>query len=492
MVDTSLRDDLQFPRTPGLLSGFDEVITTSDPTNLAIAGYSKAEIMDAIKNLKETGLSNDAQRAIQTLITHISDFSNPHKDDLTSFISNYIATLLKDIVPGTVPDAYPQYAFSPDLELQDSLVGCTCTRASTIRVMTRSGLYTTVAKNTRGTDWSTGTARVPCFPAYTLINTTLIPDTSITTGTLITTLSNLTVVAKDLSTIGVTLPDGTTNIHNLVFNGSSGTPNITLQMILNGAGSYSFSFISYTAPTDTSSTITFTIPALSTDVVSFKFDSTKLFYVSTVGALSAGYQQQVDGTIRWFVTFDTPSNGLVYSLTIAFPLVTGSSLNDTIPISMDLIQLTNTSRPAPILLVGETAAAQTITLATTNPAVTSAMVAMSLVFPWTSTTKTVSTPVEILSTPDLTFTITPQSFTCLTQSHAISSVAQVHTVCASVSSTELILGVTGSDPLKVEHTFTSTTANPTLTVPAFGGYLLDIVIYDVADKVNATEFLVNG
>ena len=491
MTDTTFsakRDDLQFPRTKGALSGFDSVVTTSDPTDLSVSGYSANEIMLAIRNLQETGLPNDASNAISALIKHIADFNNPHEDDLQAFIDNYITEILRRIVPGTVPDAYPIWSFNPDLELAQVLLGCTCTRASTMRVMTKSGRYTTVAENTLATDWSTGTALVPCFSDYALTNTVYFPDTTSTSDTV--TLTSLTVSTKDLSATKIKLPDGTSVIHPIVASGDTTVPSVSVKYNTNQNTDYTVSFISYLTIDSTSNVVQFTIPEISADVVTVTFSAQNNFVCNTVGAITAGYQILLNGSVRWFCCGRTGTKSTI-TPTWSFPYATGTSMSGKTLLSIDVIQCTNTTRPAPILLVGETMAAQTLSFALTSPAVSHFMMNVNYLSPWLTTTA-VATTTAMVTTADFTISVSPTGFSTLSQTKTLSSLQYLSTLNVSVNDTTLILGVSGTKPSTYQTTQLTTTEDTPIVVNAFNGYLVDMSYYDVADRLNATEFLVNG
>lgn len=101
------------PGTSGTISGFGSV-KTNNGDNLGEVNYSVNQLMDAIRNINNKLNTNFGPSELQKILeSHLSDHSNPHRDNFSQLGFNVARDLIGSILPGSVPNTAPVYSIDP-------------------------------------------------------------------------------------------------------------------------------------------------------------------------------------------------------------------------------------------------------------------------------------------------------------------------------------------------------------------------------------------
>lgn len=170
----------------GSVSGFDLITKFSDPT-LSETDFSIDELLAYLRQL-DALYGPDRLRTLQkTILNHVRDFNNPHKDTLDMLSDNDIGNLMSVFMPGTVPKLFPLVSLEAAFDLTSPFLPMSVKRDSELYVIDRQGFLKYVGVNNIDVDWSNGFPIYPCWPEtqqlitsldisansnYSLINTT--------------------------------------------------------------------------------------------------------------------------------------------------------------------------------------------------------------------------------------------------------------------------------------------------------------------------------
>lgn len=158
----------------GSLTGFDQIdIPTSSP-DLYKIGWSVESIRNFLLNQSGANfISPEALELIsQRIRAHLDDFDNPHRTTLDQIVGDFTKELLGAIMPGTVPQNPPFFAYKASLSLPlGDIVPVTYTSNNLYR-RTAGGWFIEVddEEDQFGTDHTTGKAGVPLYSS--MINIT--------------------------------------------------------------------------------------------------------------------------------------------------------------------------------------------------------------------------------------------------------------------------------------------------------------------------------
>lgn len=191
MVDNSTGD--YFASSLGSISGFNQVTPPTGNPSLTQTGWSIDSLQQFLLNISDINFpTEDWVRKVDELITsHIADFNNPHRVTLDQIIADFTRDVLGNIVPGTVPDAVPFFAYDAVCPLPLNDIYPASYTYSNLYSMNEGGvlLDSTQDSELLGTDSSSGKPGLPLFLPFstvtpldwategsTALNTTLTPS----------------------------------------------------------------------------------------------------------------------------------------------------------------------------------------------------------------------------------------------------------------------------------------------------------------------------
>ncbi len=193
--------DTSVPRqgATGSISGFNS-ITQTDGSVIEEANFSIAQLRAQIVELDALNAPRRLRMIEKTIMEHIRNFGNPHRDTINELSPDLVSSLLVKYAPGTVPRSFPLTAIEAAFEeLDTSLSSVTVVRDGEINVIDRQGFLKYVGANAIGVDWSHGYPILPCWPAKQQLFTTL--DLSVQDSS--QTFSLINVVAVEQSQNGI-------------------------------------------------------------------------------------------------------------------------------------------------------------------------------------------------------------------------------------------------------------------------------------------------
>lgn len=170
----------------GSVSGFDLITKFNDPT-LSETDFSIDELLAYLRQLDSLYGPERLRTLQKTILNHVRDFNNPHKDTLDMLADGDISNLMRLFMPGTVPKLFPLVSLEAAFDLTSPFLPMAVARDSELYVVDRQGFLKYVGVNNIDVDWSNGFPIYPCWPEtqqlidildisantnFTLINTT--------------------------------------------------------------------------------------------------------------------------------------------------------------------------------------------------------------------------------------------------------------------------------------------------------------------------------